>query len=155
MRESVLREFFSGLISPQALAEDVKGSTKQITNIESVVEIEDMQGPFRISRGMLVSLCDAVLSGELPPTDLAAIGFALMASEAFEWDDDLMSEVIEDWSCPEINYALTPDNVEKFRNWLLGVEPYPARPVRKQESGPERLVSVRRKSKLGGSVLPG
>ena len=154
MRESVLRDFFSGLITPQALAEDVRGSTKQVTDIQSAVEIEDMQGPFRISRGMLVSLCDAVLSGRLPPADLAVIGFALMASDAFEWDDDVMSEVIDDWSCPEINYALTPDHVEKFRNWLLGVEAYPARPIRKQASGPERLVSVRRKLKLGGTVLP-
>jgi len=148
MRESVLRDFFLGRIPPAALADDAKNSVRRVTDIESVVEIEDMQGKFLVTRKMLVSLCDAALLGDFPPASLSVVGFALMASDAFEWDDDLMSEVNNDWSCPEINYPLTQENVQMFKNWLLEVEPYPMPPTQQEPTGPERLVSVRRKIRL-------
>jgi hypothetical protein len=150
MRESVLRDFFLGHIPPAALARDVKGSTKQLTPIESVVEIEDMQGEFAITRPMLVSLCDAVLSGHFPPHELSAIGFTLLASDSFAWDDDLMSEVINDWSCPEINYALTLANVIRFRNWLLGSEPYPSKPRPEEPQKKGRVISMTKKVAVRG-----
>jgi hypothetical protein len=155
MRETILQDFFLRRITPSVLAEDVSGSTKRVTSVESVVEIEDMQGNFSVTREMLISLCDAALSGHLPPADLAAIGFALKASHAFEWDDDLMSEVISDWSCPEINYPLTQENVQRFRDWLSGTEAYPTRSQPKKSTESERLVSVRRKMKLGGGTQQG
>ncbi|MGH6877893.1 MAG: hypothetical protein ACREHV_11025 [Rhizomicrobium sp.] len=124
MREIVLRDFFLGRATSPELARDVLGSTKKVGPISFVIEIEDMDGAFDVTRAMLVSLCDTVLSGHLPPQDLSAIGFALMASDSFIWDaEDVMGDVIQDWSCPEINYALTLDNVQRFKNWLLQVEP--------------------------------
>jgi hypothetical protein len=152
MRECVLRDFFLGRIPAAVLAEDIKDSVRQVTPIESVVGIEDMHEKFSIKRQMLVSLCDAAISGEFPSTGLSVVGFALMASDTFEWDDDLMSEVINDWSCPEINYPLATENVRRFKDWLLEVEPYPTGPQQKRPTGPERLVSVRRKMKLGSSA---
>jgi hypothetical protein len=150
MRESVLRDFFLGHIPPAALAGDVEGSTKQLTPIESAVEIEDMRTEFAVTRPMLVSLCDAVLSGHFPADELKAIGFALMASDSFAWDDNLMSEVIHDWSCPEINYALTLENVTRFRNWLLGSEPYPSKPRPEEPQKEGRLISVTKKVTIRG-----
>lgn len=51
----------------------------------------------------------------------------------------------DDWSCAEINYALTLENVKRFRNWLLETEPYPSRPQRAANASGERLISIRRK----------
>ena len=86
MREAVLRDFFLGRITPTELAKDVRGSTKKVGAISFVTEIEDMDNEFVVTRQMLVSLCEAVLSNQFPPQDLSTIGFALTASEKFAWD---------------------------------------------------------------------
>lgn len=125
MREQKLRDFFEGRASAAELARDVKDSTST-SGIFSKVSIEDMAEPFTVSSPMVVRLCDAVLNGELAAADLATIGFALVASDRFEWDgdeDEVLANVIGDWSAPEINYPLTIDNVKKFRGWLTREEP--------------------------------
>jgi hypothetical protein len=99
---------------------------------------------------MLVSLCEAVLSNQVPPRDLSTIGFALMASEKFAWDaEDVVGDVIQDWSCPEINYPLTIENIQRFKDWLLEKEPYPVKPQSQMAPPPrqERFISrVEKKS---------
>ena len=150
MREIVLRDFFLGRTTALELGRDLLGSTKKVGPISFVIEIEDMEDEFAVTREMLVSLCDTVLSGQLPPQDLSAIGFALLASDSFIWDaENVMGDIIHDWSCPEINYPLTLDNVERFKNWLLELEPYPTKhrlvsPSKK----PERLISRIEKKSL-------
>jgi hypothetical protein len=149
VRETVLRDFFLGSATPLELATDVLGSTKKVGPISFVVEIEDMGGEFVVTREMLVSLCNAVLSGQLPPQELSAIGFALLASDHFLWEaEDVMGDVIHDWSCPEINYALTVDNVQRFRNWLLKQEPYPVKPQLASRPKHDRLISRTEKKTL-------
>jgi hypothetical protein len=60
------------------------------------------------------------LDGDLEPGALATIGFVLMASDRFTWDgEQVLGDVIADWSCPETNYPLTLENVRLFRAWLL------------------------------------
>ncbi len=130
MREQKLRGFFERTVTSAELARDVEGSIST-SGIVSKVCIEDMAEPFKVSSAMAVRLCDAVLSGKLPATDLQTIGFALVASDKFEWDgdeDEVLADVISDWSAPEVNYPLTIDNVRKFRAWLTREEPYPAKP---------------------------
>jgi hypothetical protein len=142
MREIVLRDFFLGRITPSALAKDVEGSKKKVGPINWVVEIEDMESQFQVTPQMLVSICDAVLSGQLPNENLSVIGFALVASDHFEWDaEDVIGDIIHDWSCPEINYPLTLDNIRRFRNWLLGSETYPSKPPSKPSNTSEHLIS--------------
>src|SRR5713101_7110723 len=149
MREIVLRDFFLGRARPLELARDVFGSTKKVGPISFVLEVEDMQDEFLVTREMLVSLCDAVLSGQLPPQELSAIGFALVASHSFVWDaEDVVGNVIHDWSCPEVNYPLTVDNVQRFKNWLLQLEPYPTKPRLTSPSEHERLISRTEKKSL-------
>lgn len=129
MDEQVLRDFFVGTISGKDLAASVRGSVSHPSENVSLVHIDDMRGEFTVTREMAVKLCDSVLIGGLPACDLETIGFALMASDHFGWDeDDLLANVIGDWSCPEINYPLTLDNIARFRQWLLEVEPYPEKP---------------------------
>lgn len=128
MDERVLRGFFLGEISGRDLAKDVSGSVVHLSSRLSHVHIRDLDQSFRVTRPMAVSLCDAVLSSELQPALLEPIGFALIASDHFEWEeDDLVGEVFHDWAAPQINYPLTLDNVTRFRRWLLNEEPYPPR----------------------------
>jgi hypothetical protein len=130
MRERVLRGFFEDKVTTAGLARDVADSTSQKSPKVSVTSIEDMDGGFTVAAPMLVRLCDAVLSKELEPEALHTIGFALMASDAFCWDadeDDVLAQVIADWSCPEVNYPLAIENVKRFRAWLTRSEPYPSK----------------------------
>jgi hypothetical protein len=150
MREEILRKFFCGEVGVPELARDLAGAKEQVGPESFVVHIENMANEFAITRPMLISLCDAVLSGGLPPADLGNIGFALMASDRFEWDadeDELVADVIADWSCPEVNFALTTETVERFRRWLTGDEAYPQRPATVREGG--KTISVTEKRSIG------
>ena len=127
MREKVLRDFFLGKVSAADLSKDIEGSRRRVRDTAWVVDIEDMETRFEITRSMLIVLCDAVLAARLPAPHLKTIGFALQASDNFGWDDELVSDVTSHWSSPEINYPLTLENVERFKGWLLGTEAYPER----------------------------
>lgn len=121
MDEQVLRDFFVGDASGQDLAANVHGSVSHPRNKISIVHIGEMNDEFTVTREMAVKLCDAVLNGDLPPKDLATIGFALIAFDHFAWDeDDLIANVVADWSCPEINYPLTLENIARFKTVALG-----------------------------------
>jgi len=113
----------------------------------SVVYVRDMKDPFTVTREMVISLCDAVLHGELPPTQLQWVGFTLLASDSFDWnEDDLLSAVFEDWSSPEINWPLTTKNVSRFKRWLAGEEAHPQTTgFSKPGQSEEKLISVTRK----------
>ena len=74
-----------------------------------------MDGEFHVTAPRLVRLCDVVLDGEPGAEALHSIGFALMASDTFCWDadeDEVLAEIIADWSCPEVHYPLTIENVK-------------------------------------------
>jgi len=147
MRERVLRDFFEGKATAVDLARDVTGSISQKSSKISTVSIEDMDGEFTVTAPMLVRLCDVVLGGGLEPEALHSVGFALMASDAFCWDadeDDVLAEVIADWSCPEVNYPLTVGNVKRFRAWLTRSEPYPSKPPLR---GGGNIISVTEKKR--------
>jgi len=119
--EHVLRDFFKDKPTASELARDVAGSISRKSQQTSVVSIEDMDDEFTVTAAMLVRLCDVVLQGKLEPDALHAIGFALMASDAFRWDaddDDVLGNIIADWSCPEVNYRLTLANGRRFCAWL-------------------------------------
>jgi len=149
MREQVLRDFFEGRSSAAELERDVAGSTKRTGPKASIVSIEDMDSDFVVTADMAVRLCEAVLRGELLPDALHTIGFALMASDRFQWDgddDEVLASVIADWSCPEVNYPLTLANVQRFRAWLLGTDPYPAKLPLTRDGG--NLISVTEKRSM-------
>jgi len=145
MKEETLARFFEGRVTAADLANDLRDSETQVSEIRSTVEIKDMQEEFVVTRDMALTLCDAVLREELAPGCLAIVGFALIASDKFSWDgDDVVGDVIADWASPEIYYELTIANVERFRAWLRGAEEYPAR-RRSVARQLLRVVSVRSK----------
>jgi hypothetical protein len=144
MREDVLRRFFLSEVGVGRLADDVSGSVTHLNQVESTVVIEDMEVSFRLTREHVLLLCAAGLSNELNSEALTVIAFALLASDRFEWDDDVVSETLQDWSCPEINFPMNADTLRMHRSWLTAsIEP-PNRPnLPSPRSG--RLISVRRK----------
>jgi hypothetical protein len=123
MHEAVLRDFFLGDADSAQLRADLQGGVVK-SGIVRQHRIVDMTTDMLIELSHLVRLCDVVLAGELQPDALQQIGFCLIASDAFHWDGDtvdgaVIAETVYDWSCPEINWPLTQDNVRKFREGLI------------------------------------
>jgi hypothetical protein len=130
MDERILANFFLGKITERELASNVAGSVTHPAKKVSVVHVRDLDKPFFITRQMAVLLCDAVLEGDVSPALLEPIGFTIVTSDRFEWEeDDLVGKVFHDWACPQINYELTMENVTRFKRWLLNEEPYPEKPA--------------------------
>ena len=122
MREAILCDFFKGDTDALALAHDLRGAIAS-DGMVARHPIVDMAGEFTVTAAHLVTLCDAILDGSIPPGDLRAIGFCLFASDAFEWDADTtdgerVAEVCNHWSSPEINFPLTMENVAKWKLYL-------------------------------------
>ena len=154
MREQILRQFFEGRSSVAELAHDVSDSTRASTPTTSITSVEDMAEDFQLTAGMAVMLCDAVLAGDLPAEHLRTIGFALEASDRFHWDgdgDEVLASVIADWSCPEINYPLTIENVARFRAWLMRIEPYPAKGEIPSPKRASKVISIHEKESIRGN----
>jgi hypothetical protein len=128
MREIILKKFFLEEVTAQSLEEDISGSVIREDAVVSTVKIEDMEDEFQLLRKHLIRLSDAVLSRTLLPESLSTVAFAIIASDTFVWDDNVISEVVHDWSCPEINYPLTPETLTMHRSWLTGLSEPPERP---------------------------
>ena len=122
MHEETLRDFLIGTATAHQLVDDLEGSLVQRGHVTEH-PIVNMPDDFHVAAHHLLRLCDAVLAGQIDPAHLQAIGFCLQASDSFFWDSDepagdRVSEVTADWSAPQINHALTPDNVRKWRRYL-------------------------------------
>jgi len=122
MHEQTLRDFFIGTATDQELVDDLTGSLVRRGHVTEH-RIVDMSDDFHVATHHLLRLCDAVLSRQIAPAYLEAIGFCLQASDSFFWDSDepggdRVSEVTADWAAPQINHALTADNVRKWRHYL-------------------------------------
>ena len=147
MREEELRRYFMGEASVSQLAKDISGSVVKVDDLQSEIRIADMRGSFSLQRDHVIKLCEAFLDCALTPEALATIGFALQASDAFEWEDDVISEVLSDWSAPEVNFELNAETLNMHRDWLLGFGEPPVRdsvdPLNRIQG---RVVSVRIKT---------
>jgi hypothetical protein len=126
MRESVLRDYFLGLVDESRLSEDLAGSAvKTSYDVITCYVTEDLTEDFAVTSTHLLRLCDAFLVGKLNAEHLEIIGFALVTSEHFTWDesetdeDTPVAETIHCWASPEINYPLNHKTIAKFRELLL------------------------------------
>jgi hypothetical protein len=141
MKEETVADFLRGEISATSLADDLAGSEERSNATQRRILIEDMEEDFVVTRPMAISLCDSVLRHELEPDALRLIGFAVITSEKlkWDWDDEVLGEILHDWACPEINLPLSIENVRLFRSWLQGEDEYPKQ---REFSGPQgRLIS--------------
>lgn len=125
MNEEKLRDYFMGTLAAQELAEDLRDSQKKTSYDVTTVYVDSMKsGEFAVTKQHLILLCDDVISGNIPLTDLNTIGFALIASDYFTWDnipgdEETITQVISDWDSPEIGYDLTIKNVRLWKEYLL------------------------------------
>jgi hypothetical protein len=154
MREDVPRRFFAAEVPVSVLVDDLMGAVTRLDDVVETVAIEDMEVSFMVSRSHVVMLCDTFLEKAINAESLSTLAFGLMASDHFEWDDDVMSEVLSDWSAPEINFPLNDETINMHRNWLVGAaESAPPRMQISPGSAPGRLVSMRIKvAPSGGRV---
>jgi hypothetical protein len=147
MREEELRRYFMGEASVSQLAKDISGSVIKVDAVQSEIRIADMQGSFSVQRDHLIRLCEAFLDRELTPETLNTIGFALQASDAFEWEDEVISKVLSDWSAPEVNFELNAETLNMHRDLLLSYGDPPVRkPVDPHHRINARLISLRTKT---------
>jgi hypothetical protein len=127
MRESVLRDYFLGLVDEQRLSEDLANSAvKTFDDVITCYVTDDFSGDFDVNASHLIRLCDGFLTGKLKAEHLELIGFALEASDHFLWnnknlgdEDTPVAETIQAWASSEINYPLTVEIVAKFKHLLL------------------------------------
>jgi hypothetical protein len=125
MTEEKLRDYFENHLTPKELSLDLIHSQTQTGYDVTAVYIKNIEdGEFEVRKEHLVKLCDDVLTGQLALTDLNTIGFALMASDYFTWDNsgtegDVISNVIFEWDNPEIGFDLTIKNVRLWKEYLL------------------------------------
>jgi hypothetical protein len=147
MREEELRRYFVGEASVSQLARDLNGSVVKIDDLQSEIRIADMRGSFSLQRDHVIKLGEAFLDCALTPEALTTIGFALQASDAFEWEDEVISEVLSDWSAPEVNFGLNAETLNMHRDWLLGYgEPPVRKPIDPLHRINARLISLRTKT---------
>jgi hypothetical protein len=147
MREEELRRYFMGEASVNQLVKDISGSVVKMDDLRSEIRIADMHGSFSLQRDHVIRLCETFLDGALTPEALNTVAFALQASDAFEWEDEVISEVLSDWSAPEVNFELNAETLNMHRDWLLGFGEPPVRklvnPLNRIHA---RLISVRTKT---------
>jgi hypothetical protein len=128
MNESTVAAFLAGDIDADRLASEVRNSERKVNPITTAVTVAEMKSEFAITRTMALRLCDAVSNETLQGEVLRTIAFVIISSDHLSWgDDELLGKIIWDWSCPEVNYPLTSENMARCRKWLEGIESYPSK----------------------------
>lgn len=123
MRAEVLRDYLQGRATARSLAEEA-GVAIERAGDQQTHRFTDLDAPFAIETAHLVRLCDAVLAGELAPSALEAVGYALAESRNFEWDGTTeegarITHTVTQWASPETSYPLTAATVAKYRQQLV------------------------------------
>lgn len=124
MKESILKRYFEMQISAKQLAEDLKASQQQTGHDAKSVTVEGVnEGYFKVETSNLIKLCEDFLTGQILREDLNIIGFVLMSSNYFYWDNEtkteqIIGEVISDWDNENIGYDINRKNVQLWKEYL-------------------------------------
>ena len=125
MTEQALLNYFQDKISADELAIDLTDSQKKTSYDTTSVYITQLESEdeFVITKAHLLKLCNDMLNEKFRIIDINTIAFALMTSEFFTRNEDdidasIIENVIFDWDNPEIGYALTLDNMKKWKEYL-------------------------------------
>lgn len=125
MTEQKLKEYFESKLTADQLALDLKDSQQKTGYDTTTVYIENVNdGEFEITIEHLIKLLDDTIANKLQPMDLNTIGFALMASDYFKWDDETeagerIGKVIFELDNPDIGFDLTTKNIQLWKEYLL------------------------------------
>lgn len=102
--------------------------TNQTTETEFLeglfVDSDELNVDYTVTKTDLIKLCDLVLENKLDFNSLGDIAFQLIGSNNFDWDSndqsgEVVSNTIFDWDNPEINYPLTKENIQLWKQYLL------------------------------------
>jgi hypothetical protein len=132
MNESVIRDFFQGVIDASTLERAVIDACELVSASHEQFTVSSLDADFLVTRWHAISLASAASAGKLSFTALSHVAFLVIASDHLAWDadDDLLANVLHDWASPEINTPLTPATIQWFRLVLTGEAPYePGPPV--------------------------
>ncbi|WP_192820974.1 hypothetical protein [Rufibacter sp. LB8] len=125
MKETVLRDYLENRVPVETLAENVKNTQKRATYDTTSVQVEQIKDgtTYQVRKEHLLRLCNEVLNGNLTLEDINSIALALVFSEYFIWDTnteegEIIETIIYDWDSPEINFPLTPSNMQLWKHYL-------------------------------------
>ncbi len=125
MTEQKLKEYFESKLTAEQFALDLKDSQQKTGYDTTAVYIDNLnEGEFEIRTEHIIKLLDDAISNKLQPIDLNTIGFALMTSDYFFWNNDTESgeriaNVIFELDNPEIGFDLTSKNFLLWKEYLL------------------------------------
>ncbi len=148
MREDTIAKLCVRELDAHTLDAETFAAVEKRDAIVSRIHIRDMEQSFPLKREHILRLCEAGITGTISPSSLTTIAFALLASDRFEWDDEIISEVLYDWSAPEINYPLNRETLTMNKEWLTGVAAPLAKPALSPRTGKEQLIFLRTKEHI-------
>lgn len=128
MNETTITEVLQGQRPAPDLNAEALNSIERVDSVRERIHVVPLGRPFEVSREMLLRLCDAALAGEVEAIALRATAFAIVTSDDLSWSEDLVGEILQDWSSPEVNLPLGNENLRRFREWLALEQPYPEKP---------------------------
>lgn len=77
-----------------------------------------MNKKIKISRSDLIAKCNQYLNGEIEKSDLENFAFDSIAKDCFDWDDEIVDDIIFQWDSQEINFPINKRNVELWKHQL-------------------------------------
>jgi len=112
MNEQVLHKYFNNQATEKEFLDGL------------LVDSDKLNTDYTVTRTDLIKLCDLVLEGKLDFNLLGSIAFQLIGSDYFDWDSndqdgEIVSNTIFDWDNPEINYPLTKENIQLWKQYLM------------------------------------
>jgi hypothetical protein len=120
MTESALKEYLEGTLSVEEFRNDLSGTTEQTGYDVFSYRVDTIaDGEFELGIEHVLQFCNDAINGNLNPSELDIISFALIGSDYFDWNSDRISETLFDWNNQTINYPITPTNL---RLWKLLLE---------------------------------
>jgi hypothetical protein len=124
VRESLVRDFFTGTAGPRELGTAADHFLAASPGPTIATPIFDLTSDFFVLPKHLLRVCNAALSGALKPEALQAIGLFLIASDRFRWSSDnqpggAVARTVHEWAEPEMNEPLTLAYVSRCRTQLL------------------------------------
>jgi hypothetical protein len=125
MTEQKMKEYFESKLTVDQLILDVKDSQQRTGKDTTTAYVDNVkEGEFEIKEEHLIKLLDDTIAYKIQPNDLKTIGFKLMTSEYFYWDNktelgERIGSIIFEFDNPEIGYELTIENFKKWKEYLI------------------------------------
>lgn len=125
MSEQNLKDYFENKLTGELLHQDLKNSQRKTSYDVTAIQIDSLsKGDFEVTKEHLIKLIDDTISEKLRPIDLNTIGFALITSDYFYWNNktevgERIDNVLFDFDNTIIGHDLTIKNLQLWKKYLL------------------------------------